>query len=93
MIIKWGRKGVVAGAIAVTFVTPITSNYINEVQHRPSHKFEFRHITPVVVTPASTGGGGGYRFKPYVNPFKQIEVDDEGIEIVQMILMTGLLDD
>ena len=97
MIIKWGRKGLVAGALAVTFITPVVippATYIHEVQHRPSFKFEFRHVTPVeVVTPPSTGGGGGYRFTPYKNPFEQIEEDNEGIEIIQMILMTGVLDD
>ncbi len=53
MRINWGRKGVLAGALAVSFVTPVVapvSNTINEVQHRPSHKVEVRHITPVAVS-------------------------------------------
>jgi len=57
MIVKWGRKGLYAGAIAVTFMTPVVapvSNTINEVQHRPSFKQEVRHITPAVSVAANT---------------------------------------
>jgi len=57
MRINWGRKGVLAGALAVSFVTPVVapvSNTINEVQHRPSFKQEVRHITPVVGVTANT---------------------------------------
>lgn len=57
MIIRWGRKGLFAGAIAVAFVTPSVvpvTTYINEVQHRPSFKQEVRHITPVSVAPVTT---------------------------------------
>ena len=51
MIIRWGRKGLLAGALAVTFLTPApTSNTINEVQAKQGHKLEFRHITPETVT-------------------------------------------
>lgn len=56
MIIRWGRKGVLAGALTATFISPVvvTTTSINEVQHRPSHKQEFRHITPVAAVPTTS---------------------------------------
>jgi len=48
MIVRWGRKGLIAGAYAVTFVTAVSSvSYINEVQARPSFKQEVKFVTPV----------------------------------------------
>lgn len=57
MIIQWGRKGLVAGALAVSFITPVAApvtTTINEANIRPSHKLEVRHITPVAVVPTNT---------------------------------------
>jgi len=56
MIIRWGRKGLLAGAITAAFVTPVvvTTSYVNEVQARPSHKLEVRHVTPTGVTPTTS---------------------------------------
>ena len=54
MILRWGRRGLIAGALAVSFVTPVSTTSINEVQHRPSVKFEFRHVTPSGAAPPTT---------------------------------------
>jgi len=51
MIIRWGRKGLVTSAIAATFVTAVAApavNYVKQANVTPSHKLEFRHVTPVV---------------------------------------------
>ena len=64
MILKWGRKGLLAGALAVTFVTPVAPpsiTSINEVQYRPDIRFEFRHLTPVEAPPTVTPGGSSKR--------------------------------
>ena len=50
MIIRWGRKGIVAGAYAVAFVTAVAvapTTTIKKVQLRPDIKQEVRHVTPV----------------------------------------------
>lgn len=83
MRINWGRKGVLAGALAVSFVTPVVapvSNTINEVQHRPSFKQEFRHITPVVGVTANTLNQvqirPSYRFEfRHITPVESEEVE------------------
>lgn len=138
MIIRWGRKGLLAGALAVTFVTPSTvTTSINEVQHRPSFKFEVRHITPVAagttsikrayvrpafpsglqfehrfITPVSAaqlpvGGGGdagiGKARRAYILRGQQIKKqeridaiirdDNEIIELVSMIVASGVIDE
>lgn len=63
MILRWGRKGLIAGALAVAFVTPVppaSTTSIHEVQHRPSIKFEFRHVTP-----SSAGPTGIHRYQVF----------------------------
>ena len=51
MIIRWGRKGLVANAIAFTFVTAISASSINYVQ--PDYKINVKHVTPISVTAKS----------------------------------------
>ncbi len=51
-MINWGRKGLLLGAIAVTFVSPVsTTTTVKQVSVTPSHKVEVRHVTQ----PSSTG--------------------------------------
>ena len=52
MNLKWGRSGLVAGAITATFVTPIASDAgIHRAQIKPAVEFEFKHVTPVDAEP------------------------------------------
>ena len=48
MIIRWGRKGLVAAAFAVAFVTPsaTTPTTIHKADLHPSYKQVVRHVTP-----------------------------------------------
>ena len=48
MIIRWGRKGLVAAALAVSFVTPdaTVTTSIHKADLQPSYKQVVRHITP-----------------------------------------------
>jgi len=46
-MIKWGRKGLLLGAIAATFVTPVSqTTTVKQASVTPSHKVEVRHVTP-----------------------------------------------
>ena len=54
MIIRWGRKGLFAGAYAATFITAaVATTYVNEIQHRPSHKQEVKYVTPATAAATS----------------------------------------
>ena len=62
MVIRWGRKGLVAAAFAVSFVTPdaTVTTSVHKADLRPSYKQVVRHITPsgeVVIPPGVTRGG------------------------------------
>ena len=48
MIIRWGRKGLVAAAFAVAFVTPsaTTPTTIHKADLHPGYKQVVRHVTP-----------------------------------------------
>lgn len=61
MIIRWGRKGLLVGAYATTFVTAVAITHIQEYQYRPSFKQEFWHITPAEVEEIVSGGVSGKR--------------------------------
>ena len=55
MNLKWGRRGLVAGAITATFVTPVPSDAgIHRAQVKPAVEFEFKYVTPDA---AATGPG------------------------------------
>jgi hypothetical protein len=89
MIIRWGRKGIVAGAIAVTFISPVVIpplTYIHEVQHRPSFKQEVRYVTPVseVITSAESGGGDRTLYR--LRELELLEDDRIIMEIITMFL-------
>ena len=48
MIIRWGRRGLVAAAFAVSLVTPdaTVTTSIHKADLRPSYKQVVRHVTP-----------------------------------------------
>ena len=48
MIIRWGRKGLVAAAFAVSFVTPdaTVTTSVHKADLHPSYKQVVRHVTP-----------------------------------------------
>lgn len=57
MIVGVGRRKQLVGALAFVFITaaPVLPGlYIHEVQQNPSHKLEYRHVTPTGVTPLGT---------------------------------------
>ena len=57
MIIRWGRKGLVAAAFAVSFVTPdaTVTTSVHKADLHPSYKQVVRHVTPTgVAGPSST---------------------------------------
>ena len=93
MILRWGRKGLVASALAVTFVTPVAvepTTYINKVQYRPDIKLEFRHITPVgVVAEVETHTPGYYGVDGIIS--KRDKEEDEIIALIMAMYETGTL--
>ena len=56
MVIRWGRKGLVAAAFAVSFVTPdaTVTTSVHKADLRPSYKQVVRHITPSGDAPTLT---------------------------------------
>ena len=79
MIIRWGRKGLVAAAFAVAFVTPSATNptSINKIDLRPSYKQVVRYVTPLGVTPLPEIKDGVYRGY-------QIQEEDELLAMIAM---------
>ena len=122
MVVRWGRKGVVAGAYAVAFVTAVAvvpTTTVKKVQIRPDVRQEVRHVTPTAVVPvdyiqrAYIRPDERFEFKhvtpvtptvaPTVTPYDNVGNEDlstaimrddrEVIELVQMVLQSGLLDE
>jgi hypothetical protein len=55
VIIGFGNRRKVANAINFVFVTAVVATAgINEVQQTPSHKVEYRHVTPTGAPPSGT---------------------------------------
>ena len=79
MIIRWGRKGLVAAAFAVAFVTPTggaaPTTTIHKVDLHPSYKQVVRHVTPSEgITEIKDGVHRGY----------QIQEEDELLAMIAM---------
>ena len=89
MIIRWGRKGLVAAAFAVAFVTPsaTTPTTIHKADLHPSYKQVVRHVTPsgVAATPITIN-------KVDLLPsYKQVVRHITPVEGAAVIEETGLL--
>ena len=97
MIIRWGRKGIVAGAYAIAFVTAaviITPTQVKKYQHRPDVKQEVRYVTPVaqqVTTAYPNVGNDGVSDEEL--RLANIRRDDkEIIDLIKVAMQSGILD-
>lgn len=88
MIIRWNRKGLFAGAFAVSFVAPSATTYVHEYQYFQAFKQKATFLTPSTAptpTVAETYSGGYFDFpdRPPKRPKKE---EREVLEIIEEIL-------